>query len=173
MWVLFYFQQLNPVWIHKVELLLSLSPKEINSSLHFTDTRPVQKVGWLTADNVSAVALVASCVVWRLLNTMQFPSQGLKSVCVAEMLIHVVSTKRFTPAQVQLSADSIGHTAHTSLKSSKQSCHQRCSVSCVCVCGLPWGCRLRLSSSFVYSFVSKASESYQLVKRDIRCTDTL
>lgn len=114
---------------------------------------------------MSAVALVASGVVWRLLNTMQFLSQGLKSVCVAEMLIHVVSTKRFTPAQVQLSADSIGHATHTSLEVGKTKLPPTSfSLVCVCVCGLPWGCRLRLSSSFVYSFVSKASESFQLVK---------
>lgn len=89
----------------------------------------------------------------RLLSTTRLPSQGLKSVCVAEMLIHVASTKRLSPAQVQLSGPCKG-----SAVSHNQSCKLLCSPdknvatsivdSCVGYCKDL--CRLCLPSSFVF-----------------------
>ena len=52
--------------------------------------------------------------------TIQWASQGLKSVCVAEMLIRVASTERFSPAQVLLWA----HRGKVSLRH-VQRCRQK------------------------------------------------
>lgn len=95
----------------------------------------------------------------RLLSTTRLPSQGLKSVCVAEMLIHVASTKRLSPAQVQLSGPCKG-----SAVSHNQSCKLSCSLdknvatsivnSCVwAIVKIFVACVCPLALSFTFSFI--------------------
>lgn len=72
---------------------MALGIPDITSILIFT-----QSFFWNTATTGRGKWVCSS------VRTIQWPSQGLKSVCVAKMLIHVASKARFSPAQVLLRA---------------------------------------------------------------------
>lgn len=87
----------------------------------------------------TSVILQASCTVGRVLSTIQLLTGGL-NLCVADMLIRVASTRRFSPAQVQLSGlcsgiytvtVSVNHSSQFSCSWFKKCCPQCCQVLCV------------------------------------------